>query len=144
MKLRNCSNNCALITDRVRSTTVRYCFHGCLSVHKGDGVPQGIYPQPRYLPPGQGTYPLPGNDGGRGGTPRYLPPPKVLIGGRSIPRYLPPARSWGGGTPMYLPPTKVPIPHPRNRTADEVLDTPRSVCLLRSHRTFLSLRIKIK
>ena len=51
---------------------------------------------------------------------------QVRTGGRG---YLPPARSEGvGGNPP-----------PQYRTADGVLDTPRSVCLLRSRRTFLLL-----
>ena len=43
-----------------------------------------------------------------------------------------PGQEGGGGTPRYLPP-------PQDRTAYGVLDTLRSVCLLRSRRTFLFL-----
>ena len=42
----------------------------------------------------------------------------------------PPSQGWGSAPPPH---------HPQDRTADGVLDTPRSVCLLRSRRrTFLS------
>ena len=40
---------------------------------------------------------------------------------------VPPGQGWGNP----------PLPPPRDRTADGVLDTPWSVCLLRSRRTFL-------
>ena len=86
----------------------RLCFHRCL-LTGGRGYPkvpspptgQGTYPHltkvptpltrsdrgvtPRYLPPGQGTYPLPGPMGEEGrGSPRYLSPRPPR------PRYLPP------------------------------------------------------
>ena len=67
-----------LITAHVRSTTGRYCFHRCLSVHtRGEGIPQGRYPSPSKVgtplrskvgtpPPSKvGTpSPQPGQDGG--------------------------------------------------------------------------------
>ena len=92
-----------LITDRVRSTTVRYCFHRRLSVHtRGGGGTQ------RYLPPVQGTYPHPGP---HGGYPRYLPPIQVPMGGRGT---YPPSKvpspvqvPTGGGIPQGT------YPHPR-------------------------------
>ena len=113
-----------IFTDRVRSTMVRYCFHRCLSGHRGKGYPgQGTYPhpQPRYLPPGLVLT--------ERGTPRYLPPPpptgQVLTGGypkvpNPWPRYLPPGQvQKGEGVPQstypqprYLPPAKVPTPWP--------------------------------
>ena len=68
--------------------------------------------------------------GGRGGTPRCLPP---------RPRHLPPGhvRMGGGGTPRYLLPGQGTY-LPWDRTAYGVLDTLRSVCLLRlRRRTFL-------
>ena len=61
---------CFFITARVRSTTGRYCFHRCLSVHRGGG--------------GSG-YPSPGGGGGPGTTPR---------GGGYLTGYPP-----GGGVP---------------------------------------------
>ena len=100
-----------IFTDRVRSTTVRYCFHRCLSVQRGErGYPKVPTPQPRYLPTSQ-----------------------VLMG-KGYPKVPTPPSE---GT---YPLPKVPTPLPRDRTADRVLDTPRSVCLLRScRRTFLLL-----
>ena len=130
----------------------------------GERVPQGTYPwlgpdrgrvpQGTYLPPAKVPTPHPGPHGG-GGTPRYLPhsqgiypPARSRQGGegwpdpdrgrvRKVPtpspqpRYLPPSRStWGRGYPKV--PT--PPPPPPDRTACGVLDTPRSVCLLRSRR----------
>ena len=129
------------------------------------GYPKVPTPQPRYLPPaksngggtpryllpGQGTYPPPSQAqwGGVGTYPqqRYLPPPPHQArsdGG--YPKVPTPARSdGGGGVPQgTYPLSKVPTPlprclsPPRDRTAYGVLDTPRSVCLLRSRRgTFL-------
>ena len=91
------------ITERVRSTTVRYCFHRCLSVHREEGVPR----------------PGPNRGGGRGypkvptapsEVPTPPPPSQVRTGGGVLqctyprPRYLPPlARSQWGGTQRYLP-----------------------------------------
>ena len=91
---------------------------------------------PRYLPPpGQGTYPPPhpGPDGA-GGTPRYLPPSHPGQG-----TYPPVQVQMGGrGNPRYLSPPQAKVPTPQDRTAHGVLDTPRSVCLLRlRRRTFL-------
>ena len=42
----HCSLSNSLITDRVRSTAVRYCFHGCLSVNiSGGGVTPILFDQ---------------------------------------------------------------------------------------------------
>ena len=49
----------AYITDRVRSTMVRYCFHRCLSVHTWGGYPgqvQMVGGVP-WVSPGQGSGP---------------------------------------------------------------------------------------
>ena len=54
------------ITARVRSTTGRYCFHRCLSVHTGGGG---------YLPIQQGKYPPPPRPGQDKGYPRVGTPP---------------------------------------------------------------------
>ena len=117
--------------------------------------PQGGGGTSRYLPPGQGSYPSPSRSGWGRGTPSYLPPiqvrtgggyPKVptpvqvRMGGGSTARYLPPIQVRMGGTARYLPPSQGTYPPPRDRTAYGVLDTLRSVCLLRSRRrTFLLL-----
>ena len=108
-----------LVTARVRSTTGRYCFHRCLSVHRGgeggvrsgtpprggSGYPPGGYRSPG-TPPG-GGYPGPGTPPG-GGYPGPGTPPG------------------GGGVPDL------------GRTTEGVLTTRRAVCLLRSRRrTFL-------
>ena len=80
--------------------------------------------------------------GQAGGTPaRGVPQPsptggypsQVQMGGTL-------ARSDGGVPEVGYPPSQVRwgvSPLPGDRTADGVLDTPRSVCLLRSRRTFL-------
>ena len=68
-----CVSNLCILTDRVHSTTVWYCFHRCLSVHRGRGYPTVPTPPP---PQAKVPTPQPGPDGGRG-TPRYLPPTKV-------------------------------------------------------------------
>ena len=84
-------------------------------VRMGEGVPQGIYT------PGQGTYP-PARSGW--GVPQGTSPRPGQDGG-------------GGAQGTYLPPPAK-VPTPRDRTAYRVLDTLRSVCLLRSRRrTFL-------
>ena len=92
---------------------------------RGKWYPKVPTPQPRYLPP------WPGQDGG---IPRYLPPgqgtypPSSQVRTGGIPRYLPPSQ----GT--FPPP-------PQDRTAYGVLDMLRSVCLLRSRRrTFLFIK----
>ena len=93
----------SIFTDRVRSTTVRYCFHRCLSVHRGRGYPK--VPTPRsWL--GRGG----------GGTPRYLPhQARSQLGGGGTPRYLPPSKvptptrsQWGGYPKVPTPQSKVP------------------------------------
>ena len=94
-----------VITARVRSTTGRYCFHRCLSVHRGGGGVRVPPPPPPggyltgYTPPGGTWTPLPpGQDltgSPRGGTwtpPRGVPdrvPPRVPgppRGGTQTPR----------------------------------------------------------
>ena len=96
----------------------------------GGGVPRsgpdGVWGYPKVPTPCQGRYPPPSQfQMVGGGTPRNLPPAKVGT--------QPPARSGQGeGYP------KVPIPTLWDRTAYGVLDTPQSVCLLHSRRTFLS------
>ena len=92
----------------------------------GEGVPQGTYPLPRYLPPP----PIQVRMGervpqGNNNPPRYLPLPLSRSGwggglGRGTSRYLPPCQGTyppphpgqdgGGVTPRYLPPAKVPTP----------------------------------
>ena len=109
------------------------CFHRCLSVNRGGGgTPRYLRPQPKYQPSGQDWW-------GKGrGTPRYQPP---------WPRYLPPSQVWWGrGYPKVptpppqpglmgegVPQCTYPTPTPRQDSV-RVLDTPRSVCLLRSRR----------
>ena len=80
-----------IVTDRVRSTTVRYCFHRCLSVLTcgGGGVPQ---PGGHLL----GYPPQPGRDGrtpARGCLPGVPPPNQV---GTGVPQ--------PGGCPPGVPP----------------------------------------
>ena len=116
-------------------------------------------PQPRYLPPssrsgwGRGypkvPTPCPGQDEG-GGTPRYLPPVQVRMR-EGVPQYTypsspvkvptppPPSR----GTDPPTPPPPPPPPRIGHRTAYRVLDTLRSVCLLRSRRRTFLLEGKI-
>ena len=132
-----------VVTDRVHSTTGRLCFDRCLSVcphlggvpwpgPDGGGVPQpgpawGGTPYEGY--PDGGTPPRvhPAVRPGQGDTPPWVPPlPPLDLAGR-YPTSGTPHRTWpggypnGGGTPPRV-----------------VLDTPRSVCLLRSRRrTFL-------
>ena len=128
-----------IFTARVRSTTGRYCFHRCLSVHRGGrgGYPGQVPPPPPGGVPGSGTppggYPGPG-------TPLGVPGPPTPPGGVPRSRYPP------GGTPIWVPPQGgVPrsrYPPPRGgypgRTTEGVLTTRRAVCLLRSRRrTFL-------
>ena len=113
-----------IFTDRVRSTREGNVFS--LSTPGGGGVPEpgpaggetlmgGVarwgVPHLRY-PPGQ-TWP--------GGTPPRVPPHQTWLGGTpagGTPPRVPPIRpGWGGGLLHWV-----------------VLDTPRSVCLLRSRR----------
>ena len=149
----------------------RLCFYRCLSVNRGRGTPAksrrgGGGGTPRYLPPGQvqmgggvpqGTYPTakvptpPARFRWVGGNPRYLPPwPRYLLPiqvqmWREGTRYLPPPAKVptpkpgpyeGEGVPQgtYPPPRPRYLPSPQDRTAYGVLDTPRSVCLLRSRK----------
>ena len=148
-----------LITDRIRSTTGRLCFDTCLSIclSTPGGYPSQVQPggTPPQIPPIRpaGGYPSCWGVPLRGGTPPrgyptsgYPPSPSDMAGGypcRGVPHlgYPPvrpgwgypcqgvsPCRTWPGGTPPQL--------------IDGVLDTPRSVCLLRSRRrTFLFQRL---
>ena len=135
-----------LITDRVRSTTGRLCFDTCLSIclsTPGGGTPG----RSRW-----GGVPLPGGVPPAGGTPPQIPPsqtwPGVPLPGGTPPQVTP-HWTWLGVTPCPGYPTSgtpPPIGPGRGKggtppqVIDGVLDTPRSVCLLRSRRrTFLFL-----
>ena len=106
--IRDCNYD-LVITARVRSTTGRYCFHRCLSVHRGGRG--GRYP-PRGVGgyPGPGTPPPPGGEGGVRVPPRGVPrsgyPPGG--GGSGYPpggvRFPP----WGGYPGPGTPPGGVP------------------------------------
>ena len=50
----------------------RYCFHRCLSVNISGGGGVGGVPHPRFGWWGRGGYPIPGLDGGGGGTPSQV------------------------------------------------------------------------
>ena len=135
-----CDHPCWFITDRVRSTRREVIVSLCLSVHTcgggggvtlarsirgGGGTSAGGAPAwgtPAREVPAQGT-PWPGQDTGgypsQGAPTRGTPPGQVRMG---VPQL--------GGHPSRVPPP----PPPRDRTAHGVLDTPRSVCLLRSRR----------
>ena len=80
----------SVITDRVRSTTVRYCFHRCLSVHTSGGYPSQGGTHLGYHPPlarsGWGPQP--------GGTHLGYPRGQVRMGGYP---------SQGGTCPGYPP-----------------------------------------
>ena len=91
----------------------------------GEGLPQGTYPPPRYLPPAQVRT--------EGGVPQgtYPPPPvQARMEGGGTPRYLPPhpGQDRGGGTPRSLPPPPQPryLPAPLGSTAYGVHDLLRS------------------
>ena len=150
-----------IFTDRVRSTTEGNVFtRVCPSIHPsvcpqgGGGVPHlaGDYPSQVHL---GGGVPRPGPDGGgdpqsgpdRGypgrssrGVPLVgVPPHQFQMG---VPQR---GVNWGypqtgiGYSLAGVPPTRG---TPRYRTTDGVLNTPRSVCLLRSRRrTFLYIYI---
>ena len=106
------------------------------------GTPARGYPSQGVSQPGE--VPQPGNPqarSGQGDTPaRYRPPRPGQDGGvpsQGVPQL---------GTPGRVPPSGV--PSPQDKTAHGVLDTPWSVCILRScRRTFLltgySPRIKV-
>ena len=124
------------ITDRVRSTTVRYCFHRVsVCPHPGGReypryLPpppsQGTYPPGQVLvggypkvptPLSQGTYPPPGQvPTGEGGTQGTSPLAKVPNP--------PPARFQWGGAPRYLPPCQGTYP-PRPGPDGGARGTPR-------------------
>ena len=108
-----------IFTARVRSTTGRYCFRRCLSVHTGGG---GFTPSPSHnTSPGPMSF--------SGGTPvtgpRFLygGVPHSQMGGTPSQRWGTPPPGQAGGTPPSL-----------DRTADGVLATQWAVCLLRSRR----------
>ena len=118
----------------------------CLSTPRGGGYPGRVQ---------AGGVPQPGPGGG--GTPHLRYPPSDLAGGypdQGVPTSGTPIRpGWGGGVPRWgVPHLRSPpvrpgwgVPHLRSPLSDlargvphrVVLDTPRSVCLLRSRRTFL-------
>ena len=122
----NIEHAARFITDRVRSTTREgYVLTPvCLSVHTWRG---GTPARSRWgggtparSDRGEGTQPGPevGCPPGRDGVP---PNGQVRMGG--YPRW-----------DITPPPSMDGVPSPRYRTADGVLDMPRSVCLLRSRR----------
>ena len=76
----------------------------------------------------QDTYTPPGPDGGWITQTTYTPPPD------KVPTSPQPGPHRGRGSPMYPPPGQGIYPLPRDRTAHRILDTPRSVCLLRSRK----------
>ena len=151
------------ITDRVRSTTGRLCFDSCLSfcLSTPGGYPDGGWYPTSGTPvrPGRG---YPPSDLAGGGYPSLFQPDSTLGTlqsdlARGYPTLGTP-QTWPEGTlmGMYPPPSDlaggVPqqgVPHLRYPPSDlaggypdmgyptlVVLDTPRSVCLLRSRRTF--------
>ena len=121
-----------LVTARVRSTTGRYCFHRCFSVHRGGGYPYPIMlcnisqnamgqrgggGVPDRVPPwGGGTWPGKAQEstppGGYltgyppGGVPDWVPPPgvpdRVPPGGGYLTGYPPRGGTWPG-TPQGVP-----------------------------------------
>ena len=113
-------NNVYIITDRVRSTRQEVMFSVC--PHLGGGVPR----------PGPDRGSTPARSRPKVGVPPSrdgVPPGQVRMGGT-------PQQGWGipgqvrtGGYPRwgYLDLDGVPPPPPRYRTADGVLDTPRSL-----------------
>ena len=103
-------------TARVHSTTGRYCFHRCLSVH------MGRTPSPSH---NTSTGPMSCS----GGTP--VTDPRSLPGGTPVPDMgtpPPPSQVRMGYSPALPPP-----PPPPYRTAKGVLPKRRVVCLLRSN-----------
>ena len=104
---------------------------------------------PRYLPPAKVPTPLSRPGQGRGYPKVSTPPPPSRPGqDGGYPKVsTPPSRpGWGRGYPkvptphqVTYPPPPAKVPTPRDRTAYVVLDTLRSVCLLRlRRRTFFS------
>ena len=120
----------AYVVRREGNVFTRVCpsIHQSVCAHLGGGgTPARSSP---------GGYPLPG-----GGTPcQESTPPRVTssvgpAGGGGTPPRIPPHHTWPGGTPCRGGGTPL-------RETDGVLDTPRSVCLLRSRRrTFLFLKL---
>ena len=112
-----------VITARVRSTTGRYCFHRCLSVHRGGGV--------RSVQPGGGQVSPAGGGGVRsvqpgGGGQSALGWVRSVAGGGQVSSQGVGQVSGGGGGVS------------QDRTTEGLLTTRRAVCLLRSRRrTFL-------
>ena len=137
-----------IITDRVHSTTGRLCFDSCLSICLS--TPRGRYPHQVQA----GGYPTQVQLGGysTSGTP-------LSDLARGYPGYCPPSQLSGGypagqvsrGLPQQGGTLSTPQPGQRGLPwwgvprrggypTSLVLDTPRSVCLLRSRRrTFLLL-----
>ena len=136
-----------IFTDRVRSTRegyvlTRVCPSVCLSTGGYPsqvwwGVPEVGYPPPPSrdgvpparsnggVPPARSRWGVPWPDPDRG-----VPWPGLMGGTRGGRDEVPPWQGWG--TPWQG------VSHPYYRTTDGVLDTSRSVCLLRSgRRTFL-------
>ena len=155
-----------MFTDRVRSTRegyvlTRICPSVCLSTGGYPGQVQmggtparsdGGVPQPGPtgtwggVPPAGMGYPKPGLTGGiLARSDRGVPEVGYPLAGMGYPKPglrvdtqggVPPSKD---GVPPPLGPTVPPriTPPPRDRTVDGVLDTPRSVCLLRSRRRTL-------
>ena len=107
-----------IITARVRSTTGRYCFHRCLSVHRGGGPDLGTPPPPGGGVPRSGYPPggYPGQVTPPGGVPRSGYPPGgypdlgTPWGGTRV-RY-PPGGVPGSGTPPPPPPGGTRVRYP--------------------------------
>ena len=136
-----------IITDRVRSTRegyvlTRVCPSICLST-PGGGYPSQIQMGVPLLK-GYPTLSTPPPFYLVGGTPPQVPPPSIRPGW-GVPPPPPPSDLAGGyprpgGNPPQVtpPPPHQTWPEGGYPTSGGVLDTPRSVCLLRSRRrTFL-------
>ena len=132
-----CDQFSCLITDRVRSTTVRYCFHRCLPGYPSQGAPAWGTPRPGQDGgyPSQGEHPTWGTPLGRSGWEGYhnqrapargTPPSQVRREGNPAqgehPPGVPPCQVRMGGVPQpgYPPPP--------------VQDSTWSTCLLHSRR----------
>ena len=131
----------------------------------GGGTPPQVPPSHQTWPGGYPTSGTPSQTW-QGGTPPWVPPVRpgqgvshsgtprqTWLGGTlpgGTPPWVPPHQTWprgypAGGTPPWVPPT--PIRPGRGVTppwvTDGVLDTPRSVCLLRSRRRTFLFQCKI-
>ena len=162
------TNYVRVITDRVRSTRREVIVSLCLLVHTCRGGTPASPSQPMRGYPDRGVPHLryPSSQtwlGGIliGGTPPWVPPPpcqtwlegyptsgtpnQTCLGGTppQVPHQTWPRGTLMGGTPPQVPPILpgqggTPMGGTPPRVTDGVLDTPRSVCLLRSRRrTFL-------